>query len=156
MTELNKCKCEETKDKNIKLKIKIVNNKKTVITKCKTCKSHESQLVRDLINKFLSTYKLYNESTPKVILLLKKGVYPYEYMDSMDRFNETTLPKIKKFCSKLQQKHVSKDDYNHAKKVWDMFQIKTLGDYHDLYVQADTAQLSDVFQSFRSLCLNEY
>ena len=39
----------------------------------------------------------------------------------MDRFNETTLPKIKKFCSKLQQKHISKDDYNHAKKVWDMF-----------------------------------
>ena len=64
MTELNKCKCEETKNKNLKLKIKIVNNKKTVITKCKTCKSHESQLVRDLINKFLSTYKLCNESTP--------------------------------------------------------------------------------------------
>ena len=74
----------------------------------------------------------------------------------MDRFNETTLPNIEKFCSKLEQKHISKDDYNHAKKLWDMFKIKTLGDYHDLYVQADTAQLSDVFQSFRSLCLNEY
>ena len=77
-------------------------------------------------------------------------------MDSIDRFNETTLPNIEKFYSKIQQKHISKDDYNHAKKVLDMFEIKTLGDYHDLYVQADTAQLSDVFQSFRSLCLNEY
>ena len=150
LSELNKCKCEETKDKNMKLKIEIVNNKKTVITKCKTCKSHESQLVRDLIKKFPSTYKLCNKSTPKFIVLLKKAVYPHEYMDSIDRFNETTLPNIEKFYSKIQQKHISKDDYNHAKKVLDMFEIKTLGDYHDLYVQADTAQLSDVFQSFRS------
>ena len=53
-------------------------------------------------------------------------------------------------------KDISENDYKHAKKVWDIFEIKTLGDYHDLYVQADTAQLSDVFESFRSLCLKEY
>ena len=58
--------------------------------------------------------------------------------------------------SKLQVKHTSENDYKHAKKVWDVFKIKTLGEYHDLYVQADTAQLSDVFESFRLLCLKEY
>ena len=77
-------------------------------------------------------------------------------MDSMDRFNETTLPNNEKFYSKLKLKHISEDDYKHAKKVWNVFEIKTLGEYHDLYVQADTTQLSDVFESFRSLYLKEY
>ena len=72
-------------------------------------------------------------------------------MDSMDRFNETTLPNIEKIYSDLQLKHISEDDYKHANKVWDVFETKTLGDYHDLYVQADTAQLSDVFESFTNL-----
>ena len=67
-------------------------------------------------------------------------------MDSIDKFNETTLPNIEKFYSKLQMKNISSDEYNHAKKVWDNFEIKTLGEYHDFYVQADTAQLSDVFE----------
>ena len=74
----------------------------------------------------------------------------------MDRFDETTLPNIEKFYSKLQLKDISEKDYKHAKKVWDIFEIKILGEYHDLYVQADTEQLSDVFESFRSLCLKEY
>ena len=156
LSEINKCKCEETKDKKITLKIKTVNDKKTLITSCKTCKSKESQLVSDLRKKFPSTYKLCNKNSAKFILLLRKGVYPYEYMDSMDRFDETTLPNIEKFYSKLQLKDISEKDYKHAKKVWDIFEIKTLGEYHDLYVQANTAQLSDVFESFRSLCLKEY
>ena len=74
----------------------------------------------------------------------------------MDRFDETTLPNIEKFYSKLQLKDISEKDYKHAKKVWNIFEIKTLGEHHDLYVQADTAQLSDVFESFRSFCLKEY
>ena len=94
--------------------------------------------------------------TTKHILLLKKGVYPYEYMDSMDRFDETALPNIEKFYSKIQLKDINENDCKHAKKVWNILRIKTLGEYHDLYVQADTAQLSDIFESFRSLCLKEY
>ena len=104
-SEINKSNCEETKDKNMKLKIKRVNDKKTLITTCKTCKtckSKESQLIRDLIKKFPSTYKLCNKTTAKFITLLNKGVYPYEYMDSMNRFDETTLPNIEKFYSNLQ------------------------------------------------------
>ena len=156
ISETNKCSCEEDKDKHIKIKIKKVNSKERVITSCKTCNLKESQLASELIKKFRNTYKLCNKSSKKFILLCKKGVYPYEYMDSMDRFDEVTLPNIEKFYSKLQLKDISEDDYKHAKKVWDIFEIKTLGDYHDLYVQVDTVQLSDVFENFRSLCLKEY
>ena len=77
-------------------------------------------------------------------------------MDSMDRFDETSLPSINKFYSKLQEKDISENDYKHAKKVWDVFKINILGEYHDVYVQVDTAQLSDIFKNFRSLCLEEY
>ena len=83
-------------------------------------------------------------------------MYPYEYMDSMEKFNERELPTIDKFYSKLANNGISTDDYNHAKKVCDLFKINDLGEYHDLYVRADTAQLSDVFENFRSLCLKEY
>ena len=76
--------------------------------------------------------------------MLKKGIHAYEYMDSIDKFKEKELPTIDKFYSSLSN-NISKDDYNHAKKVWDLFKINNLGEYHDLYVQADTAQLSDVF-----------
>ena len=56
----------------------------------------------------------------------------------------------------MQLKNITKKDYAHAKKVWDTFKIKNLGEYHDLYVQSDTAQLVDVFENFRTICLKEY
>ena len=77
-------------------------------------------------------------------------------MDSMDRFDERELPSIENFYSSLQRKHISENEYKDARKVWEIFDIKTLGEYHDLYVQADVAQLSDVFKGFRSVCLKEY
>ena len=77
-------------------------------------------------------------------------------MDSMDRSDEAELPSIEKFDSSLQMKHISEKEYKHARKVWEIFDIKTLGEYHNLYVQADIAQLSDVSESFRSVCLKEY
>ena len=77
-------------------------------------------------------------------------------MDSIDKFKEKELPTIDKFYSSLSNSNISKDDYNHAKKVWDLFKIKNLGEYHDLYVQADTAQLSNVFENFRYFCLKNY
>ena len=76
-------------------------------------------------------------------------------MDSMDKFNETTLPSIEKFYSKIQLKNIT-NEYNYAKKVWEHFEMKTLRGYDDVYVQADTAQLSHVFENFRSLCLKQY
>ena len=89
-------------------------------------------------------------------LLYKKGIYPYEYMDSWDKFKETKLPPKESFYSKLNDEHITEDEYAHAKTVWETFKCKTLGDYHDLYVKTDVALLADVFENFRKLCLQQY
>ena len=89
-------------------------------------------------------------------LLYKKGIYPYEYMDSFEKFSETSLPKKEDFYSKLNDEHITEDEYAHAKTVWETFKCKTLGDYHDRYVKTDVALLADVFENFRKLCLQQY
>ena len=76
-------------------------------------------------------------------------------MNDWNKFNETELPTIDKFYSKLNLKNISKEDYRHAQNVWNTFNIKNLGEYHDLYVQSDTTQLADTFEKFRTLCLKE-
>ena len=90
------------------------------------------------------------------VLLLRKGVYPYEYMDSWERFNETSLPDKKAFYSELNLEDITDKDYEHAQKVWKVFGIKNLGEYHDLYVQSDTLLLADVFENFRNKCIETY
>ena len=82
------------------------------------------------------------------MLLLRKGVYPYEYMDSWERFNETELQSKESFYSEVNLEHLTDEDYLHAQKVRDAFEIKNLGEYHDLYVQSDTLLLTDVFEKF--------
>ena len=89
------------------------------------------------------------------LLLLRKGVYPYEYMDSWDKFNETSLPSKKDFCSKLILEDISDNDYEHAKNVFKEY-CKNMDDYHDLYVQSDTLQLADIFRYFRKTCQKIY
>ena len=89
-------------------------------------------------------------------LLYKKGIYPYEYVDSWEKFSETHLPPKEEFYSSLTDEHITEDEYNHARTVWDMFSCKTLGDYHDLYVKTDVALLADMFENFRELCLKKY
>ena len=74
----------------------------------------------------------------------------------MSKFDEKELSTIDNFYSKLNSSGISKEDYAHANKVWKLFKIKDIGEYHDLYVRSDAAQLSDVFENFRSLCLKEY
>ena len=90
------------------------------------------------------------------MLLLRKGVYPYEYMEDWDRFNEEKLPNKSDFYSSLNMEEISEIDYRHALKVFNKFNIKNLGEYHDLYVQSDTILLADVFESFRNLCIEAY
>ena len=92
----------------------------------------------------------------KFILLLRKGIYPYEYMDNLERFNETKLPLQIDFYDKLNLQDITDEDYKHAQKVWDTFKIKDLSEYHDFYVQMDTLLLVDVFENFRNVCLNVY
>ena len=109
-----------------------------------------------LIEKFPNTYQLCNKDLNKFALLLRKGVYPYEYMDSWKRFKEESLPDKESFYSELNNEHITDEDYEHAQKVCDTFKIKNLGEYHDLYVQSDTALLADVFENFRDKCIEIY
>ena len=89
-------------------------------------------------------------------MLLRKGVYPYEYMDDWEKFNETSLPGKENFYSHLNVKDITNADYAHAKRVCKDFEIKNLEKYHDLYVESDTLLLADVFGSFRNMCLKIY
>ena len=109
-----------------------------------------------LIEKFPNTYQLCNKDLNKFALLLRKGVYPYEYTGSWKRFKEESLPDKEFFYSQLNNEHITDEDYAHAQKVWDTFQIKNISEYHDLYVQSDTLLLADIFENFRDKCVERY
>ena len=73
-------------------------------------------------------------------------MYPYDYMDDFDKFKEDGLPSIENFYSKLTGEDISDEDYNHAKNVWEEFKCKTMGDYHDINLNADVLILADVLK----------
>ncbi|GBM87299.1 hypothetical protein AVEN_107417-1 [Araneus ventricosus] len=95
-------------------------------------------------------------SSPDRDLLLKKAIYPYEYMPSFDKFEETQLPPLSAFHSSLTNEGISEAEYEHAQNVWKCFEIKNLVEYHDLYVKTDVILLSNVFENFRKLTQNFY
>ena len=86
----------------------------------------------------------------------QKGVYPYDFMDSFEKFSQTKLPAKEQFYSILNDQHITNDQYDHARKVCKAFNIKTMGEYHDLYLKNDVLLLADVFESFRKTCLQYY
>ena len=93
----------------------------------------------------------------KLSLMSQKGVYPYDdYMDSFEKFIQTELPTKEQFYSVLNDQHVTNGEYDHARKVWETFNIKAIGEYHDLYLKSDVLLLADVFESFRKTCLQYY
>ena len=87
---------------------------------------------------------------------MRKCVYPYEYIHSWNRFNETSLPDKKDFYSRLNMENITDIDYTHATRVFKEFQMNNLGDYHDLYVQSDALLLADIFENFRDMSLKIY
>ena len=126
------------------------------ITDAKIVKKRCTESKDGLIKKFPRIYKFCNSDLNKFVLLLRKGIYPYKYMDSWERFEETSLPDKKAFYSELNLEDITDKDYEHAQKVWEVFGIKNLGEYHDLYVQSDILLLEDVFESFRDMCIEIY
>jgi len=87
-----------------------------------------------------------------VDLVTRKGVYPYDYIDSHDRFLETELPPFHEFHSTLKGK-ITQEDYEHAQKVWNEFGCKNLGEYHDIYLKLDVLLLTDVWTEFRKVSM---
>ena len=144
----NKCvDCKSCLDYN-----KTKNGK--LILKCFNCEQYyQKKFNKELIKRFKSTYEFCNKDLNKFILLLRKGVYPYEYMDNWERFNEISLPNTESFYSNLNMENIEDIDYRHGNNVFKRFKLKNLGEYHDLYIQSDTLLLADVFENFRNKCL---
>ena len=88
--------------------------------------------------------------------MLRNGVYPYEYMDDWEKFNETSLPEKENFYSNLNMENITYADYLYAKRGCKDFEIKHWGEYHDFHVQSDTFLLADVFENFRNMNLRIY
>ena len=101
-------------------------------------------------------YNTKREFKKNVDLLTRKGVYPYDYVSSLEKLSETQLPPKEEFYSKLNDEEISDDDYQHASNVWDTFKCKSLRDYHDLYLKTDVLLLADVFENSRKTCLKHY
>ena len=89
-------------------------------------------------------------------MLLRKDVYPYEYLDSWEIFDETSLPDKEAFYSSLNMEGITDVDYRYAKRDFKNFNNKNLGDYHDFYVQSETLLLADAFGNFRNKCIEIY
>ena len=104
--------------KNIKSKCEFIGVKNDRLHyKCKECKGTSTNSINELIDKFPRMYLFCNGDLNKFVLLLRKGVYPYEYMDSWERFNETSLPDKKYFYSELNLEHIIDKNYSHAQKI---------------------------------------
>ena len=117
------------------------------------CKEDWKIPINELIKTFQSVYQFCNGDLNKFVLLLRKGVYPYEYMDIWEKFDETSLPPKEDFCSELNLEGIGDEDYAHAQKVWEVFEINNPGEYHDWYTQSDTLLLADAFENCRNIVL---
>ena len=132
-----------------------------LIYKCKESKEEWKRPINELIENFPSVYQFCNGDLNKFVLFLRKGVYPYEYMiagkNLMKRYHLKKLfIVILEVILLVNLEDISDEDYAHAQKVWDVFEINNLGDYHDLYVQNDTLLLADVYENFRNMCLEKH
>ena len=144
--------------------IKTKNEK--LILECYNCKQrYKKKFNKELIKRFASTYEFCNNNTTgsssserinKFVLLLRKGVYPYEYADTWEKFSEISFPSKEDFYSNLNIEDISDIDYRHANNVFKVFKLENLGNYQDLYVQSNTLLLADVFNNFRDMCIKEY
>ncbi|XP_051165698.1 uncharacterized protein LOC127284345 [Leptopilina boulardi] len=96
------------------------------------------------------------ENHDKIQLLTRKGVFPYEYIDSREKLDKTQLPSKENFYSTLNDSNISDNDYVHAQNVWSEFNCQNLGAYGYLYMQTDVLLIADIFENFRDQCLLAY
>ena len=128
-----------------------------LIFRCFNCKkNYEKDFNKELIERFANIYEFCNGDLNKFILLLRKGVYPHEYMDKWERFNETSLPNKESFYSSLNMENIDDIDYRHCNNVFKKSKLRNLREYHDLYVKSDTLLLADVIENFRNMSIKVY
>ena len=139
---------EEGKNIPIKHKIRFIDSFKFMN---ESLESLVNNLPGDAFNNLERYYK-----GEKLSLVKQKGLYPYEYMDSLERFKENKIPSKEAFYSRLNEEGISDEGYERVKKVWEVFGMKTLQDYHDLYNITDVLLLADVFENFRNVCMENY
>ena len=115
------------------------------------------QFMNSSLDKLVSNLpaEAFTYTSQELDLMTRKGVYPYDYMDSFDKFNEQ-LPSKEEFYSILNDEHITDEAYQNAKNVWEIFQLQTIGEYHDLYLKSDALLLADVFENFRKTCMQYY
>ena len=141
-------KTGEDKEVIVEREIRFIDSFKIMV-------SSVDKLVANLNNAaFRCTFRFF--SGKQLDLVRRKGVYPYDYMDAINKYRETELPPQEAFYYELNHSHISDEDYEHARKVWDVFDMRTMGDYHDLYLETDVLLLADVFENFRDVCLENY
>ena len=119
-------------------------------------KNYQQKFNENLKEQFFNTYKFSNHDNNKFLLLLRKGVYPYECMDDWEKFSETLLPEKGDFYSHLNMENITDANYEHEKRVSKVFEKKNLGWYYDLYIQSNALLLADVFENLRNICLEIY
>ena len=106
------------------------------------------------MEQFVNLKKYYSGN--QLSLLLRKGVYPYDYVDFLTKLDETSLPPKEAFYSNLTGKGITDEDYRHAQTVWKEFNIESIKNYHNLYNLSDVLLLADIFENFRNICMNHY
>ena len=140
--------------KHISGKIISINFEIRFLDSFKFLQTSLANLVSNLsLDDFHNTKHVFKKNT---LLLTRKGVYPYDYVSSIDKLFETQLSSKEEFYSKLNDEDISDEDYQHAIKVWNTFGCKTIKDYHDLYLKSDVLLLADVFEKFRLTCIKNY
>lgn len=144
--------CEQTdKFYNQKMKIRFIDSYRFLPSSLQKLASY---LPRD---RLIITNKEWSHLTPeKFNLLCKKGTYPYDYMDSSEKLNETQLPPKDMFYNKLNDQHISDEEYSHAQRVWEAFEIENMLDYTNIYLKTDVLLLADIFENFRMSSINLY
>ena len=130
------------------------------IDSCRAMASSLDKLSSNLADDQFKNLQWFYQEEDAFQLMQRKGVYPYEYMDSWERFEERKLPPKEAFFSKLNMESISAEDYEHALQVWNRVNPEgdevTLDDYHDVYLATDVLLLADVFENFRDVCLQHY
>lgn len=116
--------------------------------------SEHFKTTKKMFSKFNGLKALYRDGN--VDLLMGKGIYPYTYMKTPDNFQETKLPAIEHFFNDLTEEPCSPDEYENAKKVWASYQIKNLGEWHDLYCLLDVSILADCLERTRDILWESY